>query len=119
LLHRRNGAVQVFADRKTLARHRTSDTQHRVFRIGDVAEARTCRTFEVFRHVALAERADEPGDGTIRVDGNNHPAAPRKVSADRSCETNEVGAVGTVNQMRAGYEKFCPARPEHETVGAL
>ena len=114
---RHNGAVCAFAA-GNIGR-RTSDSQHRLFRIGNVAEARTCRTFEVFRHVALAERANEPGDGTIRVDGNNHPAAPRKVSADRSCETNEVGAVGTVNQMRARYERFCPARPEHETVGAL
>src|SRR6478672_1040156 len=72
------------------------DAHHRMFGIGQVAEAGALRALEIFRHVAAAIPADQTRYRRVGVDDHKRQAAACQQPSDRSGETDEVGDVAAI-----------------------
>src|ERR1700722_287677 len=94
------------------------NAQHRVFGISEVAEPRPLRALEIFRHAARAERAEQSGNGAVRIDDDEGFAAPRQIASDRPGKADELADVTAIDQLRARDRALDQAGPENERVGA-
>ena len=77
------------------------NAHNRVFGIGEIAEPRALRTFEIFRLAAAAKYSDEPRNRAIGVNDGDGAAAPHQIAPDRPGKPREIGHVAAIDQLRA------------------
>src|SRR5262249_39635710 len=80
------------------------DAHHRIFGIGEVAEAGALRALEIFRHVAAAIPARQARYWRVSVDHHERQAAARQPPAERASETHEVGDIAAIDQLRVRHD---------------